>query len=151
MEDNKNLPSPFKDLDCFFQFCRGARFRGLLSFLHSHLWVSITYFSEFLPFYHCIDTLFIRKANRPSIGPRLVSNARSCRYGINVCPRNLERQYGFDSSRNWGESRRGKGDRNRLGRGGSNPVYHPNQRGGQALSPLAPPKGNPPTPHLSRD
>src|SRR5260221_3739864 len=69
MEDNKNLPSPFKDLDCFFQFCRGARFRGLVGFLHSHLWVSITRFSEFLPFCHRIDTLFIMKANRPSIGP----------------------------------------------------------------------------------
>src|SRR6266404_7569514 len=135
MEDNKNLPSPFKDLECFFQFCRGARFRGLLSFVRSHLWVSITHFSEFLPCYHRIDTLCIRKANRPSIGPTAVGVKRTKLSIRNQrLSKELRRQYGFDSSRNWGESRRGKGDCNCLGRGGSNRICHRTQRGGQRLS-----------------
>jgi len=95
--------------------------------------VSITHFSEFLhlpPHRYA----FHQEANRPSMDDRgLCQTHEAVESGINVCPRNLERQYGFDSSRNWASRGAGRGLQLPWARRVQR-ICHRTQRGGQRLS-----------------
>jgi len=68
---------PSRTLIASSKLRRGARFRGVVSSLHSHLW-GVSHILVSSCIFHRIDTLFIRKANRPLRLDRVCVKRTSC-------------------------------------------------------------------------